>query len=1054
MNFAMAKPQTKHSFSRSVKKEKIIFLLFFALSFFILSSAQNPAFSQSGNQNAENILYLSDPYDHINILPFARIVGSSPTISKAYRNYQTGRYVENTRGSVLNFGMINKRKWIFVNLVNETDRQDWRVELGSSFQGRFGRVQSFNFYKLNQEPGQVKITRTALDLKKNTLDISLQTGPQEQLIAFEITPEGGIPLTLPFYLHTVHSHDYQISAFPFAIFGGLVLLLGGFLILGFVSHNRIAILCHGTALTISLVALVVIILKPDGLDWISYDAVVLNFAILLFSILGAGAFFDATRENYNERYILYGLLGFLIFSILGFFVLFSQYDFLKSFLVFLTSTLTLSILGFLSLSRFASGNAFANLYATGWFIQFAGLFITCFAMIGLLPSDILKANIYWITTFLQNLFFIAAFIKAVSEESQKNRRSGVAIAAAIDPGNIKKIRETKEAADYSRLLKVIKRERETLNILREKEAKRTKEMERAKEEADAANRAKSSFLAVVSHEIRTPMNGILGMTNLLLKSGVSKEQKDYVTTIQESADSMVGLLNDILDFEKIEQGKMSLETIVFDLHRLVNAVITLMSGHAVQKNIKLVLDLNENTPQLFEGDPTRIRQVLLNLISNAIKFTEKGSVTLRIRRIDDAEFSGSKEETTQIYFGVEDTGIGIPKEKQKKLFDPFSQMDESINRKFGGTGLGLAISRGIVQTMGSTINVVSNENKGSTFFFTLNLKQRENYTEEIGEQDQSNPASTSAAPMKILVVDDNVINIRVIEGYLKNSGHEIVRAESGEEALEILQGNSEYDLILMDIQLSGMQGDETAQTIHSLPGLSDLPIIALTGNVMPSDIEGYYKSGMVDVLEKPISPEKLQQAIAKIAAKDDPEKEEEEEEKALSLGEEEAGEEKKEKHEKPEENIAFIDSDEDGNFEGDFEDSFEQIKMGQQKEEEEGERPEQPLFDKKSIETLRDTIGKEQIVELLEGVIEKTDEIFSVLKDSTEKKDWLEVRLRAHELKGMAGNFGFARIADLSKDLEKISNDDEQKEALQVIERLQNAIHETKEQAKAWMDQD
>jgi signal transduction histidine kinase len=291
-----------------------------------------------------------------------------------------------------------------------------------------------------------------------------------------------------------------------------------------------------------------------------------------------------------------------------------------------------------------------------------------------------------------------------------------------DQERLEQLRIAKESFDYNNLLKVIEHERRQLAAARTRETMRGDEMRKAKEQADEANRAKGAFLAVISHEIRTPMTGIMGMVKMLVETTLTKTQHDYVRTIKESGNAMMALLNDILDFEKIESGKLQLEHLDFDLHHVITGVMALMSGHASNKGIQLNLDQEFGVPRYVIGDATRLRQVLLNLIGNGIKFTRTGSVTLKISSTASPT-PDTQYMAYQIYFAIIDTGIGISAEGQKYIFNPFAQADKTITRKFGGSGLGLAISQRIIENMGSQINIKSREGDGATFFFTLTLPE-------------------------------------------------------------------------------------------------------------------------------------------------------------------------------------------------------------------------------------------------------------------------------------------------------------------------------------------
>jgi len=605
--------------------------------------------------------------------------------------------------------------------------------------------------------------------------------------------------------------------------------------------------------------------------------------------------------------------------------------------------------------------------------------------------------------------------------------------------------------------------------LREKEARRTEEMRKAKEAADIANRAKSAFLAVVSHEIRTPMTGVMGMVRLLLDSDLSKAQKDHVLTIQESGDAMLALLNDILDFEKIEQGKMEIEKVSFHLPRLIQNVVMLMNGHAAQKGINLKAEIDDAVPKFVKGDPTRLRQVLLNLTGNAIKFTSEGNVTIHVRVTNTDDDQQTDKTHEEIYFAVEDNGIGISQEAQRNLFNPFSQADSSIARKFGGTGLGLAISKGLIEAMGSVISLRSQENEGSTFFFTLEM--------EKGTEDQTgNAAETSAAQnisldaiKTILIVDDNHINRKVILSFLDQGNHDVVTAQSAHEALEKIQ-TQKFDLIFMDIEMPGMNGDEAARTIRSFgdQDIARTPIIAVTGNVMKEDQERYFAAGINDLLPKPITPEAVKDLLEKVAGDhlanpdmtiDEPAPSPEHpttpETAALETTESAADNESAnilsensiedeidldaetglsfddpatsndsdhDNQKSPELIIAEMGINEDDLEKDTFTHALEEI--DRQKEEEHqvtenGQKISTPVFDDNSLNALKGHLPPDQLMEMLTEVIDKTQEIIESLDEATSQNDLQKIAGKAHELKGMAGNFGLKEITDLAARAEK-----------------------------------
>lgn len=379
----------------------------------------------------------------------------------------------------------------------------------------------------------------------------------------------------------------------------------------------------------------------------------------------------------------------------------------------------------------------------------------------------------------------------------------------------------------------------------------------AKEDAETANKGKSEFLANMSHEIRTPLNGIVAMIEITLLTDLRHDQRENLMTAKTCVNSLLTVINDILDFSKMEAGKLVIENINFDIKELIEEIIKVHSPRAVDKGLKLNYAFPAAIPQYFIGDPSRLKQVLHNLVSNALKFTERGRVWVTVKKVE------ALDEYIKLKFSVSDTGIGIEKDNMDKLFKSFSQVDGSFTRKFGGTGLGLAISKQLTEIMGGQLWVESVEKVGSVFHFTLRFKIGEKIKEKHIQMPE---VSKNVKSLKILLVEDDKVNQMVTVRILKERGYIVDIANDGREAVEMYK-IGQYDIILMDIQMPEMDGIEATRRIRELEGSNKrTPIVALTAYALLGDRERFIEKGMDEYVSKPIKIDNLFYVIERVTS--------------------------------------------------------------------------------------------------------------------------------------------------------------------------------------------
>lgn len=718
----------------------------------------------------------------------------------------------------LNLGYTTDKPWLLLEVNNATDELLWYVEAGSPVIERLD-LYVFNANKellsFEWSGAKRKVVDRPFYHHRLVFPVTLSTGTSYLLFRAQSFDRMTVPITLRdetsfFYADTASYLWYGV------LFGTIGILCLYNLLIFFSTREKsylsyVLYLGFFGFFLFSQAGFSLRWVWPNALDWNMIAVTMFALVTVAFSVLFARHFMQTDLYSPRIDKALKALEWFMYLATIATFFFFESMSVFSSLIIIPWPLIALVV----ALYIWYLGNAIAGYFFLSFLVVGVSAVLYGLMNVGLIPNS-------WL---LDNSLQLAVLIEALLLSFALAHR-----------------------------MNIIKRENEHLQFetqqrLEARVNERTNKLQQAME-------ARSQFLAVMSHEIRTPLNGIMGTLDLFCQSKLSDTQKKQAHIIESSGNALLRLIDDILDYSRIDAGKLIIDKGSFNLKKLVDECLQMFVQKAGLRGNKLSLDFSPLLPTFVTGDAMRIRQVIINLVSNAVKFTENGEIKLIVKPKDDSD---------HIFFLVKDNGIGIPKEKRANLFDLFAQADSSTSRKYGGAGLGLAICRRLVLLMGGSIGVESEAKRGSVFWFHLPLPIAEQVEEQVVESEEVGSLSG-----RVLIVDDNYVNLMVAEGICRQLGLAVRTCESGAEAIAVLLHDSDkFDAVLMDCEMPEMDGFETTREIIRLQQLGripSIPVAALTAHAVPDKIRACHESGMVMHIAKPVRMESLRDSLRVLLA--------------------------------------------------------------------------------------------------------------------------------------------------------------------------------------------